>query len=250
MTNKKTHFGYSEIDASQKAGKVASVFHSVASNYDLMNDLMSFGMHHIWKKFLVDTSNAKKDARILDIAGGTADLSILLAKKIGAQSSDFKGQMIHSDINLSMLNIGRDKLINQGIFIPSVLCDAESLPFPDNYFDYVTIGFGIRNMTDKKKALKEIYRVLSPGGKILILEFSKIWKPLQFFYDQFSFKLLPKLGKLFAKDESSYQYLVESIRMHPDQESLKKMMEEESFSKVEYLNLSSGVVAIHMGYKF
>jgi len=226
MANKKTHFGYSEIDASQKADKVASVFHSVASNYDLMNDLMSFGMHHIWKK-----------------------LSILLAKKIGAQLTNFKGQMIHSDINLSMLNIGRSKLIDQGIFIPSILCDAESLPFPDNYFDCVTIGFGIRNMTDKKRALKEIYRVLSPGGKILILEFSKIWKPLQFFYDQFSFKFLPKLGKLFAKDESSYQYLVESIRMHPDQESLKKMMEEESFSKVEYLNLSSGVVAIHMGYK-
>jgi len=181
MANKKTHFGYSEVDASQKAAKVASVFHSVASNYDLMNDLMSFGMHHMWKKFLVNTSNAKKNARILDIAGGTADLSVLLAKKIGAQSSDFTGQIIHSDINLSMLNIGRNKLINQGIFIPSVLCDAESLPFPDNYFDYVTIGFGIRNMTDKKKALKEIYRVLSPGGKILILEFSKIWKPLQFF---------------------------------------------------------------------
>ena len=160
MPNKKTHFGYSEVDETEKASKVASVFHSVASNYDLMNDLMSFGMHHIWKKFLVNTSNVKKNARILDIAGGTADLSILLAKKIGVQSSDFKGHMIHSDINLSMLNIGRDKLIDQGIFIPSILCDAESLPFPDNYFDCVTIGFGIRNMTDKKRALKEIYRVL------------------------------------------------------------------------------------------
>lgn len=250
MNKKKTHFGFSEIDASQKNTKVASVFHSVASNYDLMNDLMSFGMHHIWKKFLVQTSNVKKNMRILDIAGGTADLSILLAKKIGAQSAKFEVQMIHSDINLSMLNIGRDKLINQGIFIPSVLCDAESLPFSDNYFDCVTIGFGIRNMTDKQKALREIYRVLSPGGKILILEFSKIWKPLQFLYDQFSFKILPKLGKLFAKDESSYQYLAESIRMHPDQNLLKSMMEEESFSKVEYLNLSSGIVAIHIGYKF
>ena len=177
MSNKKTHFGYSEIDATEKVSKVASVFHSVASNYDLMNDLMSFGMHHIWKKFLVNTSNVKKNARILDIAAGTADLSILLAKKIGVQSADFNGQIIHSDINLSMLNIGRNKLIDQGIFIPSILCDAESLPFPDNYFDCVTIGFGIRNMTDKKKALKEIYRVLSPGGKILILEFSKVWKP-------------------------------------------------------------------------
>jgi demethylmenaquinone methyltransferase/2-methoxy-6-polyprenyl-1,4-benzoquinol methylase len=245
MPNKKTHFGYSEVDETEKASKVASVFHSVASNYDLMNDLMSFGMHHIWKKFLVNTSNVKKNARILDIAGGTADLSILLAKKIGVQSSDFKGQMIHSDINLSMLNIGRDKLIDQGIFIPSILCDAESLPFPDNYFDCVTIGFGIRNMTDKKRALKEIYRVLSPGGKILILEFSKVWKPLQFFYDQFSFKLLPKLGKLFAKDESSYQYLVESIRMHPDQETLKNMVLDSGFKKCKFYNLVNGVVAIH-----
>ena len=249
MSNKKTHFGFTEVDTSQKASKVANVFHSVASNYDLMNDLMSLGMHHIWKKFLVKTSNVKKNARILDIAGGTADLSVLIAKKICAQSGNFKGQMIHSDINLSMLNIGRNKLIDQGIFIPSILCDAEHLPFADNYFDCVTIGFGIRNMTDKKKALKEIYRVLSPGGKILILEFSKIWEPLQFFYDQFSFKLLPKLGKLFAKDKSSYQYLVESIRMHPNQKALKIMMEEESFCKVEYLNLSSGIVAIHMGYK-
>ena len=175
MSKKKTHFGYSEVETSEKASKVASVFHSVASNYDLMNDLMSFGMHHIWKKFLVNTSNVKKNSRILDIAGGTADLSILLAKKLGVQSGDFKGQIIHSDINLSMLHIGRDKLIDQGIFIPSILCDAESLPFPDGFFDCVTIGFGIRNMTNKKKALKEIYRVLSPGGKILILEFSKVW---------------------------------------------------------------------------
>jgi len=249
MPNKKTHFGYSEVDETEKASKVASVFHSVASNYDLMNDLMSFGMHHIWKKFLVNTSNVKKNARILDIAGGTADLSILLAKKIGVQSSDFKGQMIHSDINLSMLNIGRDKLIDQGIFIPSILCDAESLPFPDNYFDCVTIGFGIRNMTDKKRALKEIYRVLSPGGKILILEFSKVWKPLQFFYDQFSFKLLPKLGKLFAKDESSYQYLAESIRMHPDQQTLMGMMDDVGFANTDFHNMTGGVVALHRGVK-
>ena len=249
MANKKTHFGFSEIDASQKADKVASVFHSVASNYDLMNDLMSFGMHHIWKKFLVNISNAKKNARILDIAGGTADLSILLAKKIGAQSSNFKGQLIHSDINLSMLNIGRDKLINQGIFIPSVLCDAESLPFPDNYFDCVIVAFGLRNMTHKERALAEMQRVLKVGGRLLVLEFSKVWQPLSKVYDAYSFKLLPLMGKLLAKDAESYQYLAESIRMHPDQESLKTLMKKAGFGHVDFHNLSAGVVALHVGIK-
>ena len=241
---KDTHFGYETINKEEKSKKVSAVFDSVAKNYDLMNNLMSMGLHHVWKKILIETTTLKAKSRILDIAAGTADISIEFLKK------NKNYQIFHTDINLSMLKEGKKKLINEGKIIPSILCDAESLPFPDNFFDCVTIGFGLRNMTNKKQALKEIYRVLSPGGKLVILEFSKIWPPFKKIYDQFSFKILPKLGKLFAKDENSYKYLVESIRMHPDQKKLLELIKSVGFEKTSFLNLSSGIVAIHKGYKF
>jgi len=241
---KDTYFGYEAITKVKKGKKVNAVFNSVASNYDLMNNLMSMGLHHVWKKVLIETTTLKPKSRILDIAAGTADISIEFLKKN-------KGyRVFHSDINLPMLREGSKKLINQGKFIPAILCDAEALPFPKNYFDCVTIGFGLRNMTNKKKALEEIYRVLSPGGKIIILEFSKVWQPLRKVYDIFSFKVVPKLGKLFAKDEKSYKYLVESIRMHPDQNTLIELLKTQGFEKTSFMNLSAGIVAIHKGYKF
>jgi demethylmenaquinone methyltransferase/2-methoxy-6-polyprenyl-1,4-benzoquinol methylase len=223
---KNTDFGYETITKAEKRKKVGAVFDSVATNYDLMNNLMSMGLHHVWKKILIETT------------------TIEFLKK----NKDFK--IFHTDINLSMLKKGRRKLIDHGKIIPSLLCDAEALPFPNNYFDCVTISFGLRNMTNKEEALKEIYRVLSPGGKIVILEFSKIWKPLKKLYDDFSFKIVPKLGKLFAKDEKSYKYLVESIRMHPDQKKLIQLLENQGFEKTTFMNLSAGIVAIHKGYKF
>ena len=241
---KETHFGYEVIDKEEKSKKVNAVFDSVATNYDLMNNLMSMGLHHVWKKILIETTTLKAKSKILDIAAGTADLSIEFLKR----NKDF--EVFHTDINLSMLKEGRKKLINKGKITPSILCDAEALPFPNNFFDCVTIGFGLRNMTNKEQALKEIYRVLSPGGKIVILEFSKIWKPFRKIYDNFSFKILPKLGKLFAKDENSYKYLVESIRMHPDQKKLLELLKAEGFEKTSFINLSAGIVAIHKGYKF
>ena len=241
---KETHFGYEIIDKEEKSKKVNAVFDSVATNYDLMNNLMSMGLHHVWKKILVETTTLKAKSKILDIAAGTADLSIEFLKK----NKDFK--VFHTDINLSMLKEGKKKLINKGKITPSILCDAEALPFPNNFFDCVTIGFGLRNMTNKEQALKEIYRVLSPGGKLVILEFSKIWRPFRKIYDNFSFKILPKLGKLFAKDENSYKYLVESIRMHPDQKKLLELLKAEGFEKTSFINLSAGIVAIHKGYKF
>ena len=245
MNQKKdTHFGYETITKKEKGKKVSAVFNSVATNYDLMNNLMSMGLHHVWKKILIETTTLKPKSKILDIAGGTADITIEFLKK----NKDFK--IFHTDINLSMLKKGRRKLIDHGKIIPSLLCDAEALPFPNNYFDCVTISFGLRNMTNKEEALKEIYRVLSPGGKIVILEFSKIWKPLKKLYDDFSFKIVPKLGKLFAKDEKSYKYLVESIRMHPDQKKLIQLLENQGFEKTTFMNLSAGIVAIHKGYKF
>jgi len=244
MKNSETNFGYKKIREEEKVKKVKEVFNSVATNYDLMNNLMSFGLHKVWKKFLIETANLKSGAKILDIAAGTADLTLAFAK----QKKDFK--IFHTDINFSMLREGNKKLTNQGIILPSILCDAENLPFPNNYFDCVTIGFGLRNMTHKEKALTEIYRVLSPGGKIIILEFSKIWRPLSKLYDFFSFNIVPKLGKIISNDEASYQYLVESIRVHPNQEELKKTMINKGFEKVSYLNLNSGIVAIHKGYKF
>ena len=241
---KETHFGYEVIDKEEKSKKVNAVFDSVATNYDLMNNLMSMGLHHVWKKILIETTTLKAKSKILDIAAGTADLSIEFLKR----NKDF--EVFHTDINLSMLKEGRKKLINKGKITPSILCDAEALPFPNNFFDCVTIGFGLRNMTNKEQALKEIYRVLSPGGKLVILEFSKIWRPFRKIYDNFSFKILPKLGKLFAKDENSYKYLVESIRMHPDQKKLLELLKAEGFEKTSFINLSAGIVAIHKGYKF
>ncbi len=241
---KETHFGYEIIDKEEKSKKVNAVFDSVATNYDLMNNLMSMGLHHVWKKILIETTTLKAKSKILDIAAGTADLSIEFLKK----NKDF--EVFHTDINLSMLKEGKKKLINKGKITPSILCDAEALPFPNNFFDCVTIGFGLRNMTNKEQALKEIYRVLSPGGKLVILEFSKIWRPFRKIYDNFSFKILPKLGKLFAKDENSYKYLVESIRMHPDQKKLLELLKAEGFEKTSFINLSAGIVAIHKGYKF
>ena len=245
MNKKKdTHFGYEAISKEEKGKKVNAVFDSVATNYDLMNNLMSMGLHHVWKRVLIETTTLKPKSKVLDIAAGTADISLEFLKK----NKDF--EIFHTDINLSMLKEGKKKLLNQGKITPSILCDAEALPFPNNYFDCVTIGFGLRNMTNKKQALKEIYRVLSPGGKIIILEFSKIWQPLKNAYDIFSFKIVPKLGKFFAKDEKSYKYLVESIRMHPDQNKLLELLKEQGFEKTSFMNLSAGIVAIHKGYKF
>ena len=244
MNPDETKFGFQTVKQAEKAKRVGEVFDSVSSNYDLMNNLMSLGLHHIWKKILIETTTLKPKSKILDIAAGTADISIEFLKK----NKDF--EIFHTDINLSMLKEGKKKIINQGKITPSILCDAEALPFPNNYFDCVTISFGLRNMTNKEQALKEIYRVLSPGGKIIILEFSKIWRPLRKAYDIFSFKLLPKLGKIFAKDEKSYKYLVESIRVHPDQNILLELLKEQGFEKTSFMNLSAGIVAIHKGYKF
>ncbi|TCV88101.1 bifunctional demethylmenaquinone methyltransferase/2-methoxy-6-polyprenyl-1,4-benzoquinol methylase UbiE [Sulfurirhabdus autotrophica] len=243
--DKTTHFGFKTVDESEKAQKVADVFHSVASRYDLMNDLMSAGLHRVWKIFTIEQSGVKEGSRVLDIAGGTADLSIAFAKRVGKT-----GQVVLTDINSSMLTVGRDRMLDQGFAMPAVQCDAEKIPFPDNYFDCVTVAFGLRNMTHKDAALQEMYRVLKPGGRLLVLEFSKVWKPLQPAYDLYSFKLLPLMGQIFAKDSESYRYLAESIRMHPSQEDLKQMMEQASFERVQYFNLTAGVVALHKGYKF
>ena len=244
VDEKKTHFGYKEISENEKKHKVKSVFNSVSGKYDLMNNLMSMGLHKVWKKILIESTSLNKNAKILDIASGTADLAMSLAKK----NKGF--EIYQTDINLSMIKEGQKKLIDNGILMPSIVCDAEALPFPSNYFDCVTISFGLRNMTKKDSALKEIYRTLAPGGKILILEFSEIYKPLRKLYDLYSFKLVPKLGKIFAKDEESYKYLVESIRMHPNQEQLLDLMQEYGYEKTSFMNLSAGIVAIHKGFKF
>jgi len=243
--DKSTHFGFQTVDEAEKARKVADVFHSVANRYDLMNDLMSGGLHRLWKLFAVEQSGLKPGGRVLDVAGGTADLSRRFAKRVGKN-----GQVVLTDINNSMLAIGRDRLLDDGVVAPAVQCDGEKLPFASNHFDCVSVAFGLRNMTHKDAALKEMYRVLRPGGRLLVLEFSKIWKPLAPVYDAYSFKLLPFMGKLVAKDEESYRYLAESIRMHPGQEELKAMMEQAGFERVEYFNLTGGVVALHKGYKF
>jgi len=241
---KTTHFGFQNVEESHKAQKVAEVFHSVAQKYDVMNDLMSVGMHRIWKHFTLSTSGVKKGDRVLDIAGGTGDLARGWAKRVGPG-----GEVWLTDINSSMLTVGRDRLLDEGLVLPVSLADAEKLPFPDNYFDCVSVAFGLRNMTHKELALAEMLRVLKPGGKLLVLEFSRIWKPLAPFYDLYSFKALPLLGRLVAQDAESYRYLAESIRMHPDQETLKRMMLEVGFGKVDYHNLTGGVVALHKGYK-
>jgi demethylmenaquinone methyltransferase/2-methoxy-6-polyprenyl-1,4-benzoquinol methylase len=239
-----THFGFKKVQEDEKATLVADVFHSVAHNYDLMNDVMSMGLHRLWKKFTFLTTNIKLGAKVLDIAGGTGDMSLGFKKIVGDG-----GEVWHTDINASMLKAGRDRLINNGVITPQCLCDAEKLPFKDNYFDVVCVSFGLRNMTHKESALAEMYRVLKSGGVLLILEFSKIYKPMSKLYDLYSFKLLPLMGKLIAKDSDSYQYLAESIRMHPDQETLKDMMADAGFVMVGYNNLTFGITALHKGYK-
>ncbi|HQW20766.1 MAG TPA: bifunctional demethylmenaquinone methyltransferase/2-methoxy-6-polyprenyl-1,4-benzoquinol methylase UbiE, partial [Rhodocyclaceae bacterium] len=227
---------------------VAEVFSSVAKKYDVMNDLMSMGLHRLWKKFAIEISGVRKGERVLDVAGGTADLSRAFAKRVGAYDKT-GGQVWLTDINNAMLTVGRDRLLDEGVILPVAQCDAEKLPFPDNYFDCVTVAFGLRNMTHKDKALAEMKRVLKPGGRLLVLEFSKIWEPLSTAYDVYSFKLLPWLGEKVANDADSYRYLAESIRMHPDQNTLQHMMEQSGLEKVEYFNLTAGVVALHRGYK-
>lgn len=239
-----THFGFQTVDENEKAKKVAGVFTSVASNYDIMNDLMSGGLHRIWKPFAVGLANVHEGQRVLDVAGGSGDLSKLFLKKVGKS-----GQVVLTDINEAMLRVGRDRLLDEGMATPTAQCDAEKLPFPDNYFDCVSIAFGLRNVTHKDAALREMRRVLKPGGRLVVLEFSKVAKPLEKLYDLYSFKVLPKMGELIANDSESYRYLAESIRMHPGQEELKKMMEEAGLERVEYFNMTGGVVAVHRGYK-
>jgi demethylmenaquinone methyltransferase/2-methoxy-6-polyprenyl-1,4-benzoquinol methylase len=240
-----THFGFQQIDEDDKEKKVAEVFDSVANRYDLMNDLMSAGLHRLWKRFTIAQSGVREGARVLDIAGGTGDLSLAFSKRVGKQ-----GMVVLTDINNAMLTHGRDRLLDKGHPVPAAQCNAECIPFKDDTFDCVSVSFGLRNMTHKDKALSEMRRVLKPGGRLLVLEFSRIWKPLAPLYDLYSFKVIPKIGQLITKDAPSYQYLAESIRMHPDQESLKGVMESVGLEKVEYFNLCFGVVALHRGYKF
>ncbi|HTM63902.1 MAG TPA: bifunctional demethylmenaquinone methyltransferase/2-methoxy-6-polyprenyl-1,4-benzoquinol methylase UbiE [Gammaproteobacteria bacterium] len=243
-----THFGFRNVKHDEKAGLVAEVFRSVAPKYDLMNDLMSFGMHRLWKKFTIQQAAIKPGHRILDVASGTGDLAMAFARLTGPT-----GMVIMTDINEAMLNTGRDRLLDAGICgnIECVQADAENLPFADNDFDRVTIAFGLRNVTNKLAALKSMYRVLKPGGKLLVLEFSKATTPLlSKIYDLYSFNVIPKIGGIVANDTDSYQYLVESIRMHPDQETMKNMMQEAGFDDVEYFNLCGGIVALHQGYKY
>jgi len=235
-------FGYERVSADEKTRRVRGVFESVAGKYDLMNDLMSGGLHRLWKRYAVGVAAVREGARVLDLAGGTGDLARLFAKAAGAT-----GRVVLTDINHAMLVEGRDKLIDSGMPLPVVQCDAEALPFPDRSFDAVSIGFGLRNVTQKENALAEMRRVLVPGGVALVLEFSKVAPPLAPAYDWYSFSVLPKLGRLVAGDEASYRYLAESIRMHPDQETLKAMMERAGFDSVEYHNLTAGVVALHVG---
>lgn len=243
-----THFGFRDVAKQEKANLVAEVFHSVAAKYDVMNDLMSFGIHRLWKRFTIDCSAVRSGQRVLDLAGGTGDLAAKFARIVGET-----GQVVLADINDSMLQVGRQKLTNQGVLgnIEYVQANAEMLPFADNYFDCITISFGLRNVTDKQKALNSMFRVLKPGGRLLILEFSKpIIAPLSKVYDAYSFHILPRVGALVANDSESYRYLAESIRMHPDQETLKGMMELAGFEQTRYFNLTAGIVALHRGYKF
>lgn len=239
-----THFGFESVDEREKAHKVRSVFDSVAPKYDLMNDVMSGGMHRIWKAYTQTVANAREGYQVLDIAGGTGDLSLGFAPRVGKT-----GRVVHTDINEAMLREGRARLLDRGVALPTLVCDAEQLPFPDNQFDLVSVAFGLRNMTHKDLALKEMCRVLKPGGRLLVLEFSRVAKPLTKAYDWYSFNLLPKMGKLIANDEASYRYLAESIRMHPSQEELKAMMKVAGFGHVDIHNLTGGVVALHVGTK-
>ncbi|HEU6454365.1 MAG TPA: bifunctional demethylmenaquinone methyltransferase/2-methoxy-6-polyprenyl-1,4-benzoquinol methylase UbiE [Roseateles sp.] len=239
-----THFGFQQVDENDKARKVRGVFDSVASKYDLMNDLMSAGLHRAWKAYTVQVANLKPGERVLDIAGGTGDLSRAFARKVGDT-----GLVVHTDINEAMLRQGRDRLLDEGLVLPTSLADAEKLPFKSESFDLVSVAFGLRNMTHKDLALSEMCRVLKPGGRLLVLEFSRIAEPLKKPYDWYSFNILPKLGSLFAGDAESYRYLAESIRMHPDQATLKAMMKTAGFGHVDVHNLSAGIVALHAGIK-
>ena len=248
MTERQTHFGFRQVAEEDKARRVAGVFSSVAEKYDVMNDLMSLGLHRLWKHFAIQISGVKQGERVLDVAGGTADLSRAFARRVGAFEKT-GGQVWLTDINNAMLTVGRDRLLDEGTITPAAQCDAEQLPFPDNHFDCVSVAFGLRNMTHKERALAEMRRVLKPGGRLLVLEFSKVWRPLAAAYDVYSFKLLPWLGGKVADDADSYRYLAESIRMHPDQATLKNMMEQAGLEQVEYFNLTAGVVALHRGYK-
>ena len=243
--NDKTHFGYEQVDENAKAQRVRGVFDSVASRYDLMNDLMSAGLHRLWKRFAVNATGVRTGMKVLDLAGGTGDLARLFAGKVGPT-----GTVILTDINGAMLAHGRDRMVNAGLLMPAVQCDAEKLPFADARFDCVSIAFGLRNVTHKEIALAEMQRVLKPGGVAAVLEFSHVYAPLAPAYDWYSFNVLPRLGALVAGDADSYRYLAESIRMHPDQETLKGMMEQAGFGKVEVHNLMAGVVALHLAHKY
>lgn len=247
MSDKTTHFGYKTVKTEEKAEKVAEVFHSVASSYDLMNDLMSAGIHRLWKRMTIEMSGVRRGHKVLDIAGGTGDLAAKFSRIVGSE-----GQVVLADINDSMLKVGRDRLMDRGVVsnIQFAQANAQYLPFPDNTFDLITIAFGLRNVTDKAMALRSMNRVLKPGGKLLVLEFSKPTSSLlSKIYDSYSFNVLPKLGQLFASDSDSYQYLAESIRMHPDQETLQTMVEEAGFSNCDYHNMTGGIVALHRGVK-
>lgn len=239
-----THFGFKSVDETEKAQRVRSVFDSVAPKYDVMNDLMSAGLHRVWKRYTLTVANPQSGDQVLDIAGGTGDLSLAFAKKVGPT-----GRVVHTDINEAMLREGRNRLLDLGVVLPTLVCDAEQLPFASHSFDFVSVAFGLRNMTHKELALAEMHRTLKPGGKLLVLEFSRVAKPLEKAYDWYSFNILPKLGKLVANDEESYRYLAESIRMHPGQEELRQMMKTAGFGHVDVHNLSAGVVALHMGIK-
>ena len=239
-----THFGFKTVDEREKAQRVRGVFDSVASRYDVMNDLMSAGLHRLWKRYTTTVANARPGFQVLDIAGGTGDLALAFARDVGPT-----GRVIHTDINEAMLREGRARLLDAGVVLPTMVCDAEKLPFADGSFDIVTVAFGLRNMTHKELALAEMHRTLKKGGKLLVLEFSRVAKPLEKAYDWYSFKVLPKLGQLVAGDAESYRYLAESIRMHPDQETLRQMMKGAGFGHVDVHNLTGGVVALHVGIK-
>jgi len=239
-----THFGFETVDAAEKARRVRGVFDSVAGKYDLMNDLLSGGLHRIWKAYTVQVADLRPGDRVLDIAGGTGDLARAFAPRVGAQ-----GMVVLTDINEAMLRVGRDRLLDEGLALPTAVCDAERLPFADAGFDLVSVAFGLRNMTHKERALAEMARVLRPGGRLLVLEFSRPAEPLRKPYDFYSFKVMPLIGKWVARDEASYRYLAESIRMHPDQETLRQMMKAAGFGHVDVHNLTGGVVALHVGIK-
>ncbi len=242
---KTTHFGFEQVKEEDKAQRVAGVFESVATKYDVMNDVMSAGLHRWWKMFTVRHANVRPGMKVLDIAGGTGDLALKFARQAGPT-----GQVWLTDINGAMLRVGRDRMLDEGLLLPVAQCDGEKLPFADNFFDVITVAFGLRNMTHKDKALAEMRRVLRPGGRLLVLEFSRVWSPLAPLYDAYSFNVLPWLGRKIAGDADSYRYLAESIRMHPPQDELARMMEQAGLERVQWFNLTAGVCALHVGHKF